>query len=238
MVINKEREVEPLRDFNEETYKQALKDGNLNEYENEIEMTYEVLNIPNEIMELPKQAQSMLYFYCDRQFRNPETGNKTYNDLFESYIASLEDKSIIENVYKVETVYDENNQPIDEKVVVDPKALVTYNRLKTKAMSLWREFNIEPIVPIFKKTMLGGRKQEDMLKEDILDDALFSNDVKLKVKSRDQAIKILGMDKNVQMQQANIWKLSGGKELGKKIAETTGVKSYDNSHLLEDDDDV
>ena len=125
-----------------------------------------------------------------------------------------------------------------KKVVVDPKALVTYNRLKTKAMSLWREFNIEPIVPIFKKTMLGGRKQEDMLKEDILDDALFSNDVKLKVKSRDQAIKILGMDKNVQMQQANIWKLSGGKELGKKIAETTGVKSYDNSHLLEDDDDV
>ena len=99
MVINKEREVEPLREFDKETYKEALKDGNLHEYENEIEMTYEILNVPNEIMELPKQAQSMLYFYCDRQFRNPETGNKTYNDLFESYIASLEDKSIIENVY-------------------------------------------------------------------------------------------------------------------------------------------
>jgi len=93
-------------------------------------------------------------------------------------------------------------------------------------MSLWREYNIEPIVPIFKKTMLGGRKQEDMLKEDILDDALFSNDLKLKVKSRDQAIKILGMDKNVQMQQANIWKMSGGKELGKKIALLNFLRTY------------
>jgi len=48
MVINKEREVEPLRDFNEDTYKQAMKDGTLDEYENEIEMTYEILNVPNE----------------------------------------------------------------------------------------------------------------------------------------------------------------------------------------------
>ena len=238
MVVNKERDVEPLREFDENTYKQAMKDGNLDEYENEIEMTYEILNVPNEILELPKQAQSMLYFYCDRQFKNPETGNKTYNNLFESYIASLKDKSIIQNVYVVENVRDDEGNIIDERVTVNPEALVTYNRLKTKAMSMWREYNIEPIVPIFKKTMLGGRKQEDMLKEDILEDALFSNDTKLKVKSRDQAIKILGMDKNVQMQQANIWKLGGGKELGKKIAETTGVKSFDNSHLLEEDENV
>jgi hypothetical protein len=51
--VNKARKVEPLRDFDEEIYKKALIEKDLDTYENEIALSSGVLSIPKEITTLP-----------------------------------------------------------------------------------------------------------------------------------------------------------------------------------------
>ena len=49
MDIKKERQVEPLKDFDESVYRLAVKDMTLEQYENEIALSEGTLSIPKEI---------------------------------------------------------------------------------------------------------------------------------------------------------------------------------------------
>ena len=89
------------------------------------------------------------------------------------------------------------------------------------------------IVDIYKKLKSGGRKKEDELKEAIVDDALYHDDENIKLKNRSLAIKVMGMDKNVQTSAQNVWLTGGGKDFGKALAQFTGKKSYDITDYVE-----
>ena len=198
MIVDKERIVEPLKDLDEKIYFDALKENKLDTYENEIAIFKGALSIPKEIIELPIQAQNMLSFYNDRQWVNPQTGKHTYNDIVECYIASLDDTEFMKDVFFFEKVRDEQGNVIDEVVKINPEQKAIYMKLKTYAISYWNDNNLSQIVDVFKTLMLGGRKQEDMLKDAVIDDALYHKDMNYKMKNRTLAVKVLGMDKNVK----------------------------------------
>lgn len=237
MKVEKQRTLEPLRELDKETYLDALKSKNVNQYENEIALLKDELSIPVEIMELPYQAQSMLSFYNDKAWINKETGSKTYNDIVESYIASLEDSDWIETIFEKIPVYDENGNETGYRTLPNPEKKHQYMLLKQKAISYWNNNNLSQMVEIFKKLMLGGRKQEDMLKDAIIDDALYHPDDNYRLRSRNQAIKVMGMDKNVQVLGQDVWLKGGGRDFGKHASEKLGISSLDLTKYIEDDKD-
>lgn len=236
MKVDKTRDVEPLKEFDETTYFNALKDNKLEEYENEIALAGNALMIPKEIMELPIQAQTVLSFYNDKDFVNKETGNKTFNNIVESYIASLEDAVWVEDIFEKFPVYDKDGNESGYRTMVSPDKKKEYTLLKSKAISYWNEFQLNQVVDIYKQLMLGGRKKEDMLKDAIVDDALFHPDDNYRLKSRAQAIKVMGMDKNVVMQGLDVWLKGGGKEFGKHMAQSLGIAGADFTKYVEEDE--
>lgn len=232
MQINKERKVEPLKDLDERSYIMAIKEKELEQYENEIVLSEGALSIPKEIMELPIRAQYLLSFYNDKDYVNPETGKNTYNNIVESYIATIDDSSFIKKAFMEQTFEDAKGNAV-VKIVPNPENKHIYMRVKQHAISYWNNNNLSQHVDIFKKLMLGGRKQEDLVKDAIIEDALHSEDLKFKVSSRNQAIKILGMDKNIQITGQDVWLKGGGKEFGKHLSNYLGSNSYDLSQYID-----
>ena len=226
MEIKKERQVEPLKDFDESVYRLAVKDMTLEQYENEIALSEGTLSIPEEITQLPMRAQYMLAFYNDRDFVNEETGKKTYQDIVESYIATLEDSSFVAQAF-LEQEFNDGKGNVFIKKVPNPANKQIYMRIKQHAVSFWNNNNLSQLVDIFKKLLYGGRRQEEVLKDAILDDALYHDDLKFKISSRNQAIKVMGMDKNVQTLGQDVWLKGGGKEFGKHLASYLGNDGYD-----------
>ena len=226
MEIKKERQVEPLKDFDESVYRLAVKDMTLEQYENEIALSEGTLSIPEEITQLPMRAQYMLAFYNDRDFVNEETGKKTYQDIVESYIATLEDSSFVAQAF-LEQEFNDGKGNVFIKKVPNPANKQIYMRIKQHAISFWNNNNLSQLVDIFKKLLYGGRRQEEVLKDAILDDALYHDDLKFKISSRNQAIKVMGMDKNVQTLGQDVWLKGGGKEFGKHLASYLGNEGYD-----------
>lgn len=235
MKVEKTRNVEPLKELDEQVYFEALKEKKIDELENEIALAGKSLTIPREIMELPIQAQTVLSFYNDKDYINAETGNKTYNNIVESYIASLDDTNWVEDIFEKFPFYDKEGKEIGYRTIVKPEKKTQYTLLKSKAISFWNEHNLNQVIDIYKQLMLGGRKREDMLKDAIVDDALFHPDDNYRLKSRAQAIKVMGMDKNVIMQGMDVWLKGGGKEFGAHMAKTLGIAGADLSKYVEDD---
>jgi hypothetical protein len=217
MEIKKERQVEPLKDIDESIYINAIKDKTIEQYENEISLSEGALSIPKEILELPPKAQYVLAFYNDKDFVNKETGKNTYQNIVESYIAATEDTSYVAKAFK----------EVDGVMVPDAENKQIYMKIKQRAISFWNNNQLSQLVEVFKKLMYGGRKQEEILKDAIIDDALYHDDINIKIKSRNQAIKILGMDKNVQTMGQDVWLKGGGREFGKHLSGYLGNESYD-----------
>ena len=217
MEIKKERQVEPLKDIDESIYINAIKDKTIEQYENEISLSEGALSIPKEILELPPKAQYVLAFYNDKDFVNKETGKNTYQNIVESYIAATEDTSYVAKAFK----------EVDGAIVPDAENKQIYMKIKQRAISFWNNNQLSQLVEVFKKLMYGGRKQEEILKDAIIDDALYHDDINIKIKSRNQAIKILGMDKNVQTMGQDVWLKGGGREFGKHLSGYLGNESYD-----------
>ena len=236
MKVEKTRNVEPLKELDEVTYFEALKEKKIDTYENEIALAGKSLTIPREIMELPIQAQTVLSFYNDKDYLNPETGNKVYNNIVESYIASLDDTSWVADIFEKFDVTDKEGNVVGYRTMVKAEMKTQYTILKSKAITYWNEHNLNQVVDIYKQLMLGGRKREDMLKDAIIEDALFHPDDNYRLKSRGQAIKVMGMDKNVVMQGLDVWLKGGGKEFGAHMAKNLGMPNADFSKYVEEDD--
>jgi hypothetical protein len=237
MEINKTRQVEPLKDIDENVYQTALKQKNIDEYENELALVEGTLNIPTEIISLPLKAQYVLAFYCDRDFINKVTGKKTYNNILESYIASLEDDSFLKDVFDQIPVYDKDGNEKGYTTIVNSDKKHIYMKLKQQAYSYWNSNNLLPMVDIFKTLQSGGRKAVDELKEAITDDALYHPDENIRLKNRSLAVKVHGMDKNIQNEGMDVWIKSGGREFGKALAEFTGHKFHDITSYVDGDKD-
>jgi hypothetical protein len=233
MEVNKQRNVEPLKDLDEIKYFDALKSGKLEEYENEIALSKGALSIPTEIVELPVKAQEMLSFYLDKDYVNKITYKKTYNNIVESYIACLDETKYLDKVFILNNIYDENGNLINVTTKPNPEKKHIYLKLKQHAISFWNENNLQSVVPIFKKLMLGGIKQEDMLKDAIIEDALFHEDMAYRMRNRTLATKVLGMDKPQAQSGQNVWLLGGGKSFGQHLAQFTGVKTFDITEVIE-----
>lgn len=236
MKVDRKRNVEPLEELDETKYFEALKEKKIDTLENEIALAGKSLTIPKEIMELPIQAQTVLSFYNDKDFINKETGNKVYNNIVESYIASLEDALWIEDIFEKFDVTDRDGNVVGYRTVVKPEMKTQYTLLKSKAITYWNEHQLNQVIDIYKQLMLGGRKQEDMLKDAIIEDALFHPDDNYRLKSRGQAIKVMGMDKNVAMQGMDVWLKGGGKEFGTHMAKTLGIVGADLTKYVEGED--
>lgn len=237
MDVNKERQLEPLKDLDEREYFEVLKNKKVDEYENEIALSKSSLSIPNEIMELPIQAQYMLSFYNDKEWKNKVSGKKTYNDIVECYIASLKDDEWLRDLYedivdKVSFDKDGKKQTTYKKgIVAEQKG--KYMLLKQKAISYWNENNLQQVVPIFKKLMLGGIKQEDMLKDEILENALHHQDENIKLKYVKHAIDVTGIGKNQVVLGQDVWLKGGGKDFGTHLANYMNDKTHDISKFIE-----
>lgn len=232
MDIKKERQVEPLKDFDENIYRAAIKDMTLEQYENEIALSEGTLSIPKEVTELPMRAQYMLTFYNDRDFVNEETGKKTYQDIVQSYIATLEDTTMVKKAF-IEQEFNDGKGNVFVKKVPNPEYKHVYMRIKQHAISFWNNNNLSQLVDIFKKLLYGGRKQEEVIKDSIIDDALYHEDANVRIRSRNQAIKVLGMDKNVQTMGQDVWLKGGGKEFGKHLSQYLNNDGYDLSSYID-----
>jgi hypothetical protein len=230
MKVERERKLEPLKDLDLDTYLQTTKKNELELFENEIALGGKDLGIPTEIMELSFQAQSMLSFYCDRNFVNPETLKHTYNNILESYIASLEDSSFVEEIYEIHDLGEGY-----KVAIVRPEKKPQYIRLKQKAISLWKQNQLSNLVNPFKELMSGGRSKEDLLKDDILDEALYDDDKNYRLKRTNQAIKVLGLDKNIQMSLPDVWNIGGGKQLHSHMKKQFGGVDY--TQIIEEEQD-
>jgi len=224
MEIKRERQVEPLKDIDENIYLNAVKEKTIEQYENEIALSEGALSIPKEILELPIKAQYVLAFYNDKEFTNKQTGKRTYQDVVESYIAATEDNSLVAKAFTKDS---------NGNIVPNAENKHIYMRVKQHAISFWNNNNLGQLVEIFKKLMYGGRRQEELLKDAIIDDALFHEDIGIKIKSSNQAIKILGMDKNVQTFGQDVWLKGGGKEFGKHLSQYLDNDGYDLSNYIE-----
>ena len=229
--VNKTRAVEPLRDIDEQGYVDALKDKTIDTYENEIAIMGGALSIPDEIMSLPIQAQQILAFYLDKDWVNGQSGRKSYRDVVESYIASLTDTDFLDDLYMDETRIGQNGEPYMVKVV-NPNEKHLYMKLKQYALSYWNNHKLSQYVNVWKKLLKGGVKDEDSLKDAIIDDALYHSDDNYRLRSRNQAIKVLGMDKNAEQGFHNVW-VRGGQDMAKHLAQYTGKSHLDNSKFVE-----
>ncbi len=228
MEVKRQRDVEPLKDLDISTYLQASKQNELEIFENEIALGGKDLGIPKEIMEIPFQAQSMLSFYCDREYANKITCKKTYNNILESYIASLDDDKWVADIFEQHEIVSDDGKTMNVFATVKDEMKPKYIRLRQKAISYWSEHKLGNLIDVFKKLMLGGRSREDLIKDDIIDDALYDEDKNFKLKRTNQAIKVLGLDKNVQMANPDVWNIGGGKQLHSHMKNKLGGVNYND----------
>lgn len=103
-----------------------------------------------------------------------------------------------------------------------------YLRIKANASAMWRKNNLKDLVTIVREMVeYGGFKDEDLIERAIVDDAMSEDKSNYTARMRQMAIKIKGMEKNNQLQQINVYMESGGKELNKRLAESSGNNNYD-----------
>ena len=163
------------------------------------------LGVPNSFYNLDVQEQTMLMLYLSPDFINPLTGNRTHMNVLESYVATYLDEKEIEDIWEVV-------QKKDKRYVTQVKSPKKYAQLKKNAVEAFSN-------PVLKETwndmvrMTFGANPEDMLKNAILQDALYAEKSSDKNANRKMALDIFKVSEKEQNNTLNVFVQGGGKEM-------------------------
>ena len=77
--------------------------------------------LPTQFVALDEKVQQMALLFIDKEFEEENSGERTYGNAYISYIATLEDKSVLKKVYQrvwVDTPqYGSDGMPIQKEVI-------------------------------------------------------------------------------------------------------------------------
>jgi len=166
------------------------------------------LGVPNTFYDLSIQEQSMLMFYLSSDFEHPITGKRTHMNIIQSYVSAYLDEDEIEKIWNI--FYDDDGNV--EKIKI--KNSKKYAELQQKAMMT---FNSNPKIKEAWNDLVEmtfGAEPQELIKNAILQDALYAEQASDKNSNRKLAVEILGMnEKSDDSTSVNVFLHGGGKEL-------------------------
>jgi len=221
-----------LAQQNEVDYLKAVKDNEIDLYENEYHLIEKSLNLPQKYMELSEIEQKMVLLFIDKDYIEPNSGKKTENSGFISFLASYHNQTVVKKLYKTEIKilgFDKHGNPLTEEYkVIDSEQLPLYTKLKTHATMLWKTNNLKEISKTMREIMTNdGFRDNELLEQKIVSDAMSDKRDSFTIQCRRIAIDIKGMKKPQGLQQINVFLHGGGKEANKEIVEVTKNEVYD-----------
>ena len=225
------REVEPLSDYNEQKHLEAVKKGEIELYENEYHLIEQALSLPQKFMELGELEQRMVLLFIDKEFIEPHSQKKTENDAFISFLAAYDKKEVVKSIYMLESKiigYDKDgNEMLEYFTIINPEKLPLYMKLKSHATMVWKNSNLKEISKTMREIMTNsGYRDEELLEQRIMSDALSNDKDNFTMQNRKAAIDIKGLRKPTSMQQINVFLEGGGKKANDVIIETTKNEVY------------
>jgi len=203
-------------------------------YENEAWVVEREMGFPESYMRLGEVEQRMMMMYME-DVREPMTGESTYGKVFTSWLYANRQEGGIRIptdlfIKVMDTAVDSKTGELVEveKTVPNPDRMNLYLRLKARAFATWRQNNmhelVKPMREIFKN---AGMKDEQILEQAIVDDALADDKSNYTARMRSLAVKVKGMEKNNALQMVNVYVEGGGNKLNRTIIEETGNDTYD-----------
>jgi len=233
----KNRKPVELANHKESDYLETIKNNEIDLYENEYHLIEKTLNLPQKYMELSEIEQKMVLLFIDKDFVEPNSGKKTENNAFISFLASYHNQSIVKKLYKTETKttgYDKfGNELSEEYKIIDSKELVLYAKLKIHATMLWKTNNLKEVSKSMREIMTNdGFRDDELLEQKIVSDAMSDKRDSFTMQNRRLASDIKGMKKPQGLQQINVYLKGGGKEANREIVDSTKNVVYD---LMPDD---
>ena len=228
----KNRKPVELAQHNEADYLKAVKNNEIELYENEYHLIEQSLNLPQKYMELSEIEQKMVLLFIDKDFVEPCSGKKTENNAFISFLASYHNQTVVKKLYKEEenTVgFDKfGNELTETYKILDSEQLPLYTKLKTHATMLWKTNNLKEISKTMREIMTNdGFRDAELLEQKIVSDAMSDSRDSFTIQNRRLAIDIKGMKKPQGLQQVNVFLHGGGKEANKEIVGVTKNAAYD-----------
>ena len=232
MIEPKNRKPVELAQYSEGDYLKAVKNNEIDLYENEYHLIEKTLNLPQKYMELSELEQKMVLLFIDKDFIEPISGKKTENSAFISFLASYHNKTVIKKLYKTETEtigFDkQGNELTKEYKIINPDNLALFLKIKTHATMVWKTNNLKEISKTMREIMTNdGFRDNELLEQKIVSDAMSDKRDSFTIRNRRLAIDIKGMKKPQGLQQINVFLNGGGKEANKEIVEVTKNDVYD-----------
>ena len=229
--MQKQRDVETLKNFDTLDYVEHVKSGSLELYENEFSLMQEAIDLPPAFMRLDEQQQQMILLYLEPDFIEPYSLKSTKDDVFASFLVTYKNKNVLKKIFiktEVNAGVDPNGNTLTREVTtINPDNMAEYLKLKAYAKSIWKRNNLKELIKTMREIMTNdGFKDEEMLERTIIDDALAKDKTSYTMRNRALAVKIKGMEKSNALQQINVYVEGGGKQLNKTIIESSGNDNY------------
>jgi hypothetical protein len=228
----KNRKPVDLANHNENDYLETIKKNELDLYENEYHLIEQTLNLPQKYMELSELEQKMVLLFIDKDFIEPNSGKKTENSAYISFLASYHNQSVIKKLYILESKtvgFDKfGNELTEDYKILNASELPLYTKLKTHATTIWKKNNLKEISKTMREIMTNdGFRDDELLEQKIVSDALSDNRDSFTMQNRRLASDIKGMKKPQGLQQINVYLKGGGKEANREIVDVTNNVVYD-----------
>jgi len=230
--VGKDRDVETLSEYDESKHLEVVKNGEIELYENEYHLIEKSLGLPLKFMGLGALEQTMVLLFVDKDFIEPNSEKKTENDAFISFLAAYDKKKVVEKIYKTAskiTGYDRDGSALYEHYkIVDAEQMALYMKLKAHATMVWKNSNLKEISKSMREIVTNnGFKDEELLRQKILSDALSPEKSTFTMQNRRLSVDINGMKQPMGLQVVNVFLKGGGKESSEIVAEITGNAVYE-----------
>jgi len=230
--VENSRNVEPLSNYDEQKHLNAVKLGEVEIYENEYRLVEQSLGLPLQFMELSELEQRMVLLFVDKDFIEPYSGKHTENDAFASFLVAFDKKEVSKKIYtkqKKVVGYSKGGEPIEEEYsILNSEQMPLYTDIRKHAMSVWKQANLKEISNSMKVLITNnGYKDDELLKQKIMSDALSSDKSTFTMQNRRLAVDINGMKQPMGLQQINVYLEGGGEKANEIIVKTSGNKVYD-----------
>ena len=226
------RDVQTLEYYDEQKHIQAIEQDSVIKYENEYALLEGSFAFPPTFMSLGELEQKMVILFIDKDYIEPFSHKKTENDLFISFLASYPNKKVVASIWKtiyVTVGYDKDGNKLEEpKYLPNDANMDLYHKLKKHATAIWNQNNLKDIAKSMREIITnGGYKDEEMLRNVIVSDALSTERDNFTTQMRKLSANILGMNKPEGSLSFNVYFDGGGKKMNKTIIEATGNENYD-----------
>ena len=103
-----------------------------------------------------------------------------------------------------------------------------YLKLKAQASSVMKKYLPKELIRTLREIVTNsGMKDEELLANAILDDALSNDKSSYTARMRALAVKVTGLEKQTSLSQINVYVDGGGSKLNETIIESSGNDNYD-----------